>query len=617
MFRTIRWRIAIPYILLILVSMLGLSIYLSSFVRDVYLEDLRAQLAAEARLISESLVELPEPDEATDTLNQQARAYADLLDMRVTIIAADGLVLGESHEDRAGMDNHLLRPEVQQALAEGQGSSIRYSRTVGYEMMYVALPMETDGEVIGFVRVALSLQQVEENVAHLRRTILLTALLAAVVAGSLAVYLAERTARPVRRLTEAVQEMAQGDLSARLLPTTQDEVGVLTRTFNTMAERLRETILTLTEERGRLAAVLENMADGALITDDTGHVRLINPAAARIFATDIESALGRSFAEVARDHRIIALWQDCRERCDERSGVITMGRDGLFIQVVVTPLWDAAPGTYLVVLQDLTEVRRLETVRRDFVSNISHELRTPLASLKALTETLRDGALEDPPAAHRFLNRMETEVDALTQMVRELLELSRIESGQVPFDIRPADVEDVILLSVDRLRPQAERAGLELNVELEAGLPPVQADVERMQQVFTNLVHNAIKFTPPGGRVSVHVMYVEDGDTVTRRHGDKETPILSLSPGHLVTWSPCLLISVSDTGVGIPAQDLPRIFERFYKADRARSGGGTGLGLSIAKHIIQSHGGRIWAESTEGRGSTFYVALPISPSNSC
>jgi two-component system phosphate regulon sensor histidine kinase PhoR len=221
-------------------------------------------------------------------------------------------------------------------------------------------------------------------------------------------------------------------------------------------------------------------------------------------------------------------------------------------------------------------------VRRDFISNISHELRTPLAGLKALVDTLHGGAIKDPPAAKRFLKRMDSEVDSLTQLVQELLELSRVESGQAPLLKEPTPALDVIVPPSDRLRPQAERAGLEFAVVLPSQLPLVIADAERMQMVVTNLVHNAVKFTPPGGKVTVSAE--SDG--------------------------PEVLFSVSDTGVGIPAEDLPRIFERFYKADRARSGGGTGLGLAIAKHVIEGHGGRIWAESTEGQGSTFFFTLP-------
>ena len=611
MFRTIRWRIAVPYVILILVAMVGLSFYLSRLMRDAHLADLEVQLTAEARMVGEMLSLPLIQGELDDLFDGQARHYADLLGARVTIIGTDGTVLGESHEDRTQMDNHLYRPEVRQALTMGQGVSIRFSRTVGYEMMNVAIPVMAEERVVGIARVALPLRQIEANIARLRWAVLSAALLVALVAVLLALFIAERTARPVRQLTDVVQRMAQGDLNARLLPLTRDEVGTLTRSFNQMSDRLRGTISKLIEERSRLTAVMDNMADGVLITDNDGLVCLANVAASRILGVDEEMILGRPFAQVVRDHRIIELWQQCREQCTEQADSVEMGRRGAFLQVIVTPLEGdetrpAGQLAALVIIQDLTRVRRLETVRRDFVSNISHELRTPLASLKALVDTLRDGALEDPPAAHRFLGRIEIEVDALTQIVQELLELSRIESGQVPFRSSPVAVADVVMPPLERLYPQAERADLRLTVDLASDLPLVLADVERMQQVVSNLVHNAIKFTPSGGRIQV-----SGRKFLVSREGTMQPEALGLKPGTLPPgeW---VLIVVEDTGVGIPADDLPRIFERFYKADRARSGGGTGLGLAIAKHIVQAHRGHIWAESVEGRGATFHVALPVN-----
>jgi len=453
--------------------------------------------------------------------------------------------------------------------------------------MYAAVPVEAEGQALAIARISLPLTQIESSVTHLRRTIVVASLFTALLAGLLALFIAERIAQPVRRLTEVVQRMTRGDLSARLLPIPHGEVGVLTQAFNQMAARLQGMITTLVEERGRLTAVLDNMADGVVITDGEGRVRLINPAAARLLSTDEEAALGRPFAQVARDHRLIGLWQQCCEQNEEQFASVEVGRLGPFLQAIATPLRDAGPQASLVILQDLTRIRRLETVRRDFISNISHELRTPLASLQALVDTLRDGALDDPPAARHFLDSIETEVEALTQMVQELLELSRIESGQAPMRLIPTSVADVVFPPVERLRPQAERAGLSITIDLSPNLPTVLADAERAQQVITNLVHNAIKFTPSGGQVTLSAQPV----------GEE------------------MILSVRDTGVGIPADDLPRIFERFYKADRARSGGGTGLGLAIAKHIVQAHGGRIWAESVEGKGSTFYVALPTLTSS--
>jgi two-component system phosphate regulon sensor histidine kinase PhoR len=609
--RSIRWRVALPYIVLIVLAVAGLVVLLSRQVRLAQTAELERSLTAGARVVGDSLADsLPAPQDP-DALDASVARFADLLDARVTVIAIDGTVVGESHDDRTTMDNHRYRPEIQDAVSEGHGSSVRYSRTIGYDMMYVAVPVTRDDVVVGTARVALPLREVEANVAALQRVVLGGGLMVAIVAAALAVVIAEQIARPVRELTEVVERVAGGDLEARLLPVTSDEIGTLTSAFNTMSDRLQGTISSLLEERTQLTGILDNMDDGVVITDGDGMVRLINPAAVRILGVTEDQALGRPVAQVARDHRVISLWRACCETSDEQSDLVEVRHGGLLLQVIVTPLRDGGPKACLAILRDLTNVRRLETIRRDFISNISHELRTPLASLKALAETLRDGALNDPPAASRFLSQMETEVDSLAQMVRELLELSRIESGHAPLQMVTCPVAEIVIPPVERLRPLAERAHLSLHVALPADLPSVLADAERAQQVVSNLVHNAIKFTPPGGEVLVWgttVRVPPDGDpepaVLELRHGMIDLRAEPLDPG---LWA---VVGVDDTGVGIPAEDLPRVFERFYKADRARSGGGTGLGLAISKHLVQAHGGVLWARSVEGAGSTFCVALP-------
>lgn len=584
MFRNIRWRIAVPYVLLVALMMASLMVYLSQFLREMYVTDLKAQLLSEARLAGDALGRSLSRNVSMDELDILARQWARQVEARITIIASDGVVLADSHEDRTRMDNHLWRPEVQQALTSGQGNSIRFSDTLGYEMMYTAVPVIVDGEVMAIVRVARPLRQVEIHITRLRQSILLVTMLISAIAVLLALIIVKRTVEPIRRLTREAEQMARGDLDVSVTPVTHDEIGQLGRAFNRMAALVREKMTALEEEKSLLAAILASMADGALIIDGTGQVLLMNPAAAKLLGTTSEEAKGRSFAQIARQHRIIELVRLSQEAGQEKEETIELHRQGPFLRVIATPIHGGGMEGTLIILQDLTQIRRLETIRRDFISNVSHELRTPLASLKALTETLRDGALEDREAALRFLSRMETEVDALTQMVNELLELSRIESRQVPFQLTATPVADIIVPPVERLRPQAERAGLDLTVTLAPELPLVHADIERAQQVITNLVHNAIKFTPAGGHIAISAQVM----------GDE------------------MVISVRDTGVGISAEDLPRIFERFYKADRARSGGGTGLGLAIAKHIVQAHGGRIWAESDgEGQGSTFYFTLPL------
>lgn len=579
-FRGLLWRVLIPLEALILIAMVGLAWGLSEMVRRTYLTDLETQLASDARLIADALAPMMASGMPAESLDGPARRYASLLDARVTLIGPDGTVWGESHEDRTRMDNHLGRPEVQEALNTGKGISIRYSPEARDDVMYVAVPVTLDGRVVGIARVSLPLSQVEANVGCLRRTIWGAAGGVALLIGLLALLRIVPTIRAVRDLNDTVRRMTAGDLDARAFPRTDDEVGDLTRSFNQMAGQWERTVAKLEEERAQLTGLLNRMSDGVVITDGDGIVRLINPAAARMLNVAEMEALDRSFVQVVWDHRLVELWRQSREQKQEQVGLIEMGPRRPVFHVIVTPLEENA---ILVLLQDLTRLRELETVRRDFVSNVSHELRTPLATLKALVETLQEGALEDPRAARRFLEHIGAEVDRLDKLVGELLDLARIESGRAPMRLAPVAVADVVQPPVERLRPLAEQANLSLTVHLPPDLPPVLADVEQMQRVITNLVHNAIQFTPTG---EITVRAEQVGDEV--------------------------VISVRDTGVGIPAEDLPRVFERFYKRGQGRWGGGTGLGLSIARHIVQAHGGRIWAESIEGRGSTFYVALPIS-----
>ena len=612
-FQSIRWRIAVPYVILTLFSTLALSTYFTGQMRQIRLENLTSQLLAQASIIADASIPLLSTDHDLPAINNQALRWAHLIDARVTIIGLDGSVLGESDASYELMDNLGKRPEVVAALSRGTGDSIRLSRTVGIEMSYVALAIENESEQLGVARVAVPLSIIEANLSGFRPTIFASTLVIALLAIVLALLIAERTARPVRELTAAAGQLAGGNLDARLLPTTIDEVGRLTTAFNLMADQLRLDVVTLAEERSRLETVLTHMADGVLITDSTGNVQQINPAAADLLGTSEEAALGRTLAQVVRYYQIIELWQRCLQENSEQVEAMELGVEAHFFQVIVTPFEDADLHSYLVIIQDLTRIRRLETARRDFVANISHELRTPLAGLKALVDTLRDGALDDPPAAKRFLNRIDIEVDSLTQMVQELLELSRIESGQVPLKLVATSVRDIIVPPVERLRPQAARASLALEIDTNDDLPCVLADADRAQQVIANLVHNAIKFTPPGGRIKIRAYQPKHrAQNVQPLSQESDYLISSDNVGQQLhsTITTQVIIEVSDSGVGIPSDDLPRIFERFYKADRARSGGGTGLGLAIAKHIVQAHNGVIWVESAEGAGSTFLFSLP-------
>lgn len=383
--------------------------------------------------------------------------------------------------------------------------------------------------------------------------------------------------RRIQALTESIHRAVNEKIP-------QDVPGLeeLSNAIVTLQTRLQQQIEAATAEHSRLATVLEQIPDGIMISNADNQIQLANPAAAHFLDKEAGTLVGSTVNEALRHHELIEIWQSCQKSRAMQSEVIELPLQQRFLQIVAIPD-QYAPDGILLLIQDLTRLRRLETVRRDFISNLSHELRTPLASLKALTETLQNGALDDPPAARRFLGSIETEVDALTQMVQGLLDLARIESGQVTLELQQTKPLRLLQSAVERMHLQAERAGIKIMLNCPAELPSVQVDTARIEQVVVNLIHNAIKFTEPGGSVA-----------------------LSASPGHGQ-----VRFTVQDTGAGIPASDLPRIFERFYKADRARSSHGTGLGLSISKHLIEVHQGKIWAESIEGRGSTFCFSLPI------
>lgn len=334
---------------------------------------------------------------------------------------------------------------------------------------------------------------------------------------------------------------------------------------------------------GQLNAILAQINDGVVVMNSPKTVQICNPSAARLFGLDAGQAVGLSLIALVRDYRIVKLWEESQAQHARQQAEIQLGRNGQILHCIAVPMSHSSQAAGMLLIHDLTHARRLERARKDMISNISHELRTPLASIKALSDTLQEGALDDPPAARHFLALMQDEVDALTQLVAELMQLSRIESGREPIQKRVCDPATLLETAHSRMEIQARRKGIALTVSAQCNAPPVLADAERIVQVLVNLVHNAIKFTPAGGRIEISAVPVE---------------------------RQMVRFCVADTGIGIPAEALPRIFERFYKTDASRSREGSGLGLSICRHLVNAHSGKIWAESVEGKGSQFYFTLP-------
>jgi two-component system phosphate regulon sensor histidine kinase PhoR len=578
LFRSIQWRITIPLVLLVLVVMGALGVYLAISTRSSQLDSLRSQLESEARITAEaSLPGFLSPDEPgnIDTL---AEKLGEEIGARVTVIALDGTVLGDSEEDPAIMENHATRPEVIDALNTGRGESTRYSTTLGQKMMYVAVPISYQGEILGTARVSLPLTAVESLVRQVTVSIIIAMVVATVLVVLAAWLIARFTTRPIRKLTAASQRITSGELGQKITIEAKDEVGELAQAFNEMSSRLKEMVETISEDRTRLVSILDNMADGVIMTDTEGNISLANKTAARLF--NIKEAENKPLIEAVRDHEVDELLKLCLKTAEMQSVQYESGTSRRYLRAIAVPITGSG---VLLLFQDLTELRNLQTTRRELIGNISHEFRTPLAGIKAMVETLSGGAVDDRKAARDFLTRIDSEVDRLTQLVAELTELSRIETGGAELKLEPVNINDLVEEATAQLSPQAERQKLAVAKELAADLPSVSADRARVRQVMVNLLHNAIKFTDAGGKITV----------TTRREGN------------------AVAVDIADTGRGIAREDLPHVFERFYKGDKARTGEGTGMGLAIAKHIIEAHGGDIRAESEEGKGSTFSFSLPL------
>lgn len=415
--------------------------------------------------------------------------------------------------------------------------------------------------------------------------IAVSALLMIFISWMLVIILFAPLSRALKELESRLNSVGRGEYGQKMNAIPQNEAARVALAFNKTALLVSEVIAVATADRDRFSIIFSNMADGIFVVDADSHIMLVNPAAQRMFKLSPEDILGNPFIEATHDAELYHVLRLCMDFGRQQSSFVETRTHHMYLGVVATPLKKGS-GCILLV-QDLTEIRRLETVRRDFVANISHELRTPISSLKALAETLNTGAIEDPSVAREFLERIEVEVDKLAQMTMELGELSNVESSVTPLVKTPADIYKLVSTAVERLRAQAKRARLEVVIDVPSTIPELFIDKDRMERVLVNLIHNSIKFTPPGGYITISAEWEEDG----------------------------VVVSVADTGVGIDPADLPRIFERFYKADKARAGGGTGLGLAIARHTIEAHGGRIWAESQPGRGTVIRFSIPALSSN--
>lgn len=514
-------------------------------------------------------------------------ALARQTQTRLTVFDPDGVLLADSDEDPHKMVDHHDRPELLEAADHGSGEAERQSATLGKRMHYFALPIVRDGQRIGFVRVAADVESIDQRVSELNRNLLLLTLGVGALLVPLSYLVVGRMIQPLSRLNASAKAIAAGDYSHRVPVTSKDELGHLARVFNTMQEQLKRRVHELQENSDRMSTVLSGMAEGVIAVDPSQRVLLANEASISLLEIVTPDVVGRPLLEVVRNRDVKQTVMDALQDGQACTREITMAvGQRRVLQLLAARL----PGTpcpgVVMVLHDVTELRRLENLRRDFVANVSHELKTPLAAIKAYAETLRLGAISDPEHNLSFVERIEDQANRLHQLIVDLLQLARVETGKEAFEFGHV----WLATSIGNCRSQhaetAAASGIELAVEESAEKLCVWADPSGVQTILDNLLSNAIKYTPRGGRVTLR----------------------STRDGRFAT------IEVADTGIGIARQDQQRVFERFYRVDRARSRelGGTGLGLAIVKHLAQALGGDIGLTSELGKGSTFRVRLPLA-----
>lgn len=621
----------IAYFLLIFVTMVAIGSYVTRVFDNLYLDRIESTLVSNGRLIGELVRDkLPKPEIQLEPKNRPVlpnqpavqalvQKVAWESETRVTVIAVDGTVLGDSQEDPRRMENHRNRPEIAAALKGRIGKSTRYSRTLRADMKYVAQPVFSNGRIAGVVRLALPLIEVNRLLGNVQWLILRGILVAMLLSAVLGYLLATRLTRPLREMVHAMQQISGKKLGERLEVGSDDEIGRLAAAFNEMAGRLEKTIQDISGERNKLNAILASMTDGVIAVDQNKTIMLFNSAAERLFGVSEESALGRHILEVIRNYELARIFESSGSPVGQQ---VWTQEINLFapeapeervLRAHATSIRGQDDGEnaagIVVVLHDITELRRLEQIRTEFVSNVSHELRTPLTSIKGFTETLLDGAWEDPATARRFLEIIDREADRLVRLISDLLDLSRIESRKVELKKKPLELKAVVERSMAVLNAQAEAKEIAVSANLPQDLPRVLADEDMLGQVLINLLDNALKYTPAGGKVEITARVEEEKGGAGSQKRSK-----SKGKGRDREGKMLVAVTVADTGIGIPRGNLFRLFERFYRVDKARSRelGGTGLGLSIVKHIVERHGGAVSVESEVGRGSRFTFTIPVA-----
>jgi two-component system phosphate regulon sensor histidine kinase PhoR len=581
------WRLFFSYIFIALGALVAAGWYFTHSL-DAFLEkETAAELFDRARLIENQILPyLDPPDPGTvDSICKQSGKASET---RFTVILSSGVVIGDTWETPKNMDNHAERPEVAGALAGRRATSRRFSNTLQQNVVYAAVAVQRDSGPIAVVRAAIPLARMESQVAKIRAEFWIIGGIVAILALGVTLAISRQYGRKVNELKQGAERLAKGELAHRLAVPDSEELASLAESLNRMATQLESRLQTVISQRNQMEAVLSSMLEGVIAVSRDERIISINPAAAKWFDIDPEKVRGRSIPEAIRN---LAIQRFVSRSSESRTPIeddITVYHNGeRILNIKSAPLLDVGPEPIgmLIVFSDVTQLRRLEDMRRDFVANVSHEIKTPLTAIKGFVETLHQNAVETPEEAQRFLGIIAKHVDRLNTIIEDLLMLSRIENEGERGDImrEKTRLRDIFQNAVQICRPQADEKRIRVEMEGDEGLAAM-VDPVLLEQAAVNLLDNAIKYSDPEKTVRIRA-----------RRLDRE-----------------IQVQVQDHGIGIEKKHLPRLFERFYRVDKARSRalGGTGLGLAIVKHIAQAHGGHVTVESRLGQGSLFIIHLP-------
>lgn len=583
---SLRKQFIILFIFIQALVLIGLMLYFNHSEKGLYLNQLEENLIHEARLIKNSGI-IDYQSNSFAELDKWVKEIGEKIDTRITIINKYGKVIADSDYIPADMDNHLNRPEIQEVLNnQEKGLSIRRSDTLDIDMFYLAIPVEKDAQLIGFIRLSKSLRDINEVIRNNVRNNLIFFFFMLIITFLLVWKFTRNIIYPLGQITRYAGNLAEGNFQERVeLGRYSNEIGTLAEMFNFMASQLESKIKQISDEKNRAEAILSNMVDGLIAVDTNYRIHLINPAARKMFQLN-EEVKGKRVIEVLRHHVFEELIQETLQENEViNEELVLQKEEKKVLRCNFVPILNEtgqANGA-IVVFNDITELRRLEQLRKDFVGNVSHELRTPLTSIIGYIDTIIENDIEDVSTIKRFLNVIKTEADRLALLIKDLLDLSKLEN-KYQYVLRPGDLNKIINKVIQIFEEKARKRKISLSKNVEDNLL-VYMISEQIEQVLINLVDNALKYTPEGGQVLI------------KAYKDKDS----------------VIVEVEDNGIGIPKQDQERIFERFYRVDKARSRalGGTGIGLSIVKHIIQNHHSSIEVESELDKGTVFRFRLEL------